>query len=152
IGLWRGPALADLANEPVAQTAILRLEELRLLAVEERVDAELALGRHDRLVAGGRSLAAGHPHRARLWGRPLLALSPARRQAEALDAYRAGRRAMLDQLGIEPTPALQGLQAAILRQDAALDAPDLARPERPAPARRTLAAVAMHDRELAPLT
>ena len=151
LALWRGPALADLANEPVARTAILRLDELRLLTIEERIDAELALGRHDRLVAEIRSLVAEHPHRERLWGQLMLALYRAGRQAEALEAFRVGRRALLDELGIEPTPALQGLQAAILRQDATLEAPDAVRPEPQQRSRRTLAAIALEDHDLAPL-
>ncbi len=151
LALWRGSALADLADEPLAQTAILRLDELRLLAVEERIDAELALGRHDRLVAEVRSLVAENAHRERLWGQLMVALYRAGRQGEALDAYRAGRRALLDQLGIEPTPALQGLQAAILRQDAGLEAPEVRRPEAAERDRRTLAAIALQEHELAPL-
>jgi DNA-binding SARP family transcriptional activator len=152
IGLWRGPALADLASEPLAHTAILRLEELRLLAIEERIDAELALGGHERLAAELRALAVEHPHRERLWGQLMTALYRAGRQGEALETFQTARRELLDELGIEPTSALQALQAAILRQDAALDAPTSApAPTHNEPPRPTVAAVALEDRQLAPL-
>jgi DNA-binding SARP family transcriptional activator len=151
LALWRGPALADLADEPLAHTAILRLDELRLLAVEERVDAELALGRHDHLVPELRSLVAEHAHRERLWGQLMVALYRSGRQPDALEAFRAGRRALLDELGIDPTPALQALQAAILRQDPSLDAPQAVPLQTAEEPRRTLVAIALEDADLAPL-
>ena len=115
--LWRGPALADVAYESFAQAAIARLEEIRLAAVELRIDADLALGRHDELVGELEALVAEHPLRERLRGYLMTALYRSGRQAEALDAYREARRTLVDELGIEPSPALQELERAILRQD-----------------------------------
>ena len=128
LGLWRGPALADLAYEDFAQDEIGRLEELRLAALEERIDADLALGRHADLVAELTGLVGEHPLRERLRSQLMLALYRSGRQAEALEAYQAGRRALLDERGLEPGPALRELEAAILRQDPALGAPTKPRP------------------------
>ncbi len=122
LALWRGPPLADLANESSAQTEIARLEELRLTALEERVDADLALGLQGDLVGELESLVARHPLRERLRAQLMLALYRAGRQAEALEVYQATRRALVDELGIEPSPALQRLEKAILLQDPALEA------------------------------
>ena len=119
--LWRGPALADFAYERFAQPAIARLEELRLAALELRVDADLALGRHDELVGELENLVAEHPLRERVRGQLMLALYRSGRQAEALATYREGRSVLVDQLGIEPGPALHELEQAILRHDPALD-------------------------------
>jgi DNA-binding SARP family transcriptional activator len=121
LGLWRGPALADFAYEPFAQAAIVRLGELRLTAVEERIEADFALGRHVRLVAELETLVGEHPLRERLHGQLMLALYRSGRQADALAAYREARRALVEELGLEPTPALQALERAVLRQDPALD-------------------------------
>jgi DNA-binding SARP family transcriptional activator len=121
LSLWRGPALADFAYESFAQTAIARLEELRLVAVELRIDADLVLGRHDELVGELEGLIAEHPLRERLRKSLMTALYRSGRQAEALDAYQDARRALVDELGIDPSSALQELERAILRQDAALD-------------------------------
>ena len=121
LSLWRGPALADFAYESFAQAAIARLEEIRLAAVELRIDADLALGRHDELVGELEALVAEHPLRERLRGYLMTALYRSGRQAEALDAYQDARRALVDELGIEPSPALQELERAILRQDPSLD-------------------------------
>jgi DNA-binding SARP family transcriptional activator len=121
LSLWRGPALADFAYESFAQAAIGRLEEIRLAAVELRIDADLALGRHNELVGELEALVGEQPLRERLRGYLMTALYRAGRQAEALDAYSDARRALVDELGIEPGPALQGLERAILRQDPALD-------------------------------
>jgi DNA-binding SARP family transcriptional activator len=121
LSLWRGPALADFAYEDFAQAAIARLGEIRLAAVELRVDADLALGRHHELVAELEALAAEHPLRERLRRQLMTALYRSGRQAEALDAYQDARRALVDELGIEPSPALHELERAILRQDASLD-------------------------------
>jgi DNA-binding SARP family transcriptional activator len=118
--LWRGPALADFAYESFAQAAIARLEEIRLAAVELRIGADLALGRHDELVGELEGLVAEHPHRERLRMDLMTALYRSSRQAEALEAYQDARRALVDGLGIEPSTALQGLERAILRQDPAL--------------------------------
>jgi DNA-binding SARP family transcriptional activator len=121
LSLWRGPALADFAYESFAQAAIARLEEIRLAALELRIDADLALGRHDELVGELEALVAEQPLRERLRRHLMTALYRSGRQAEALDAYQAARRALVDELGIDPSPALQELERAILRQDPALD-------------------------------
>ncbi len=118
--LWRGPALADLANAPSAQPEIIRLEELRLGALEQRIEAELALGRHAELVAELEMLVQAHPLRERLRAALMRALYGSGRQAEALEVYRHTRRLLVDELGIEPSPALHGLEQAILRQDPTL--------------------------------
>ena len=123
LALWRGPALADFAYESFAQAAIGRLEELRLAAVELRIDADLALGRHDELVGELEALVAEHPLRERLRRSLMTALYRSGRQAEALEAYRDARRALVDELGIEPSPALEELERLVLRQDPALDVP-----------------------------
>jgi DNA-binding SARP family transcriptional activator len=121
LALWRGPALADFAYEEFAQAEAARLEELRLAALEQRVDADLALGRHAELVGELGQLVAQNPLRERLRGQLMLALHRSGRQAEALDVYQATRRALVEELGIEPSPALQELEKAMLRQDPALD-------------------------------
>ena len=118
--LWRGPALADVAYEPFAQHEALRLEELRLVAKEELIDAELELGGHDAVIGEIESLVTQNPLRERLRAQQLLALYRAGRQAEALGAYQEARRALLDELGIEPGPALQQLHQSILRQERGL--------------------------------
>jgi DNA-binding SARP family transcriptional activator len=130
LALWRGPALADFAYEPFAQAAIGRLEEVHLLAVEMRIDADLALGRHAALIAELDSMAAQHPLRERLRGQLILALYRSGRQAEALAAYQAARHVLVDELGIEPSSALQELERAILRQDPALELAQATAPER----------------------
>jgi DNA-binding SARP family transcriptional activator len=121
LGLWRGPPLADFAYEEFAQAEAARLEELRLAALEQRIDADLALGRHAELVGELEQLIVQHPLRERLRGQLMLALYRSGRQAEALETYQAMRRALVDELGIEPGPALQELEKAMLRQDRALD-------------------------------
>ena len=121
LSLWRGPGLADFAYESFARAAIVRLEEIRLVAVELRIDADLALGRHDQLIAELEALIAEHPLRERLRRDLMTALYRSGRQAEALDAYQVARRALVDELGIEPSPVLQELERAILRQDPSLD-------------------------------
>jgi DNA-binding SARP family transcriptional activator len=128
LSLWRGPALADFAYENFAQAAIARLEEIRLAAVELRIGADLALGRHGELVGELEALVAEHPLRERPRMYLMTALYRSGRQAEALDAYKDARRALVDELGIEPSAALQELEQAILRQDPSLD------DEAPAPA------------------
>ena len=121
LGLWRGPPLADFAFESFAMTEIRRLEELRLQVLEERIEADLELGLGAELVAELESLVAEHPLRERLRGQLMLALYRAGRQAEALQAYHDGRRALVDELGIEPGPALQQLYRSILRQEGTLE-------------------------------
>jgi DNA-binding SARP family transcriptional activator len=115
--LWRGPALADFTYEPFAQAPILRLDELRLAALEDRIEADLVLGRHGEVVGELEALVAEHPLRERLRGQLMLALYRSGRQAEALAGYQEARRVLVDELGIEPTQALQDLERAILRQD-----------------------------------
>ena len=121
--LWRGPALAELVEEEFARLEAPRLEELRIAAQEERLDAELALGRHATLVAELEQLVATHPLRERLRGQLMLALYRCGRQAEALEVYRAARLALADELGLDPTPELQELERRILRQDPDLNLP-----------------------------
>jgi DNA-binding SARP family transcriptional activator len=121
LALWRGPALADFAYESFAQAAIARLEELRLHTLELRIDAQLALGLHGRAVSELEGLVAAHPLRERLRGQLMLALYRDGRQAEALDVYRTTREQFLEELGIEPGPALRDLERAILRHDPSLD-------------------------------
>jgi predicted ATPase/DNA-binding SARP family transcriptional activator len=120
LGLWRGPAFEDVRYESFAQTEIGQLEELRLAALEDRIESDLALGRHGELVPELEALVAEHGSRERLCGQLMLALYRSDRQAEALEVFQRARHAMRDELGIEPGPALQGLQRAILEQDAAL--------------------------------
>jgi class 3 adenylate cyclase len=134
LDLWRGPPLADFLYEPFAQREIARLEELRLAALEERFEADLGLGRHAALVGELEALLAAQPSRERLRAQLMLALYRSGRQAEALDCYQAGRRAAVEELGIEPMRELRDLEAAILRQDPALDLV-VAEPEPPARAR-----------------
>jgi DNA-binding GntR family transcriptional regulator len=120
LDLWRGPALAEFA-EPFARVEGAHLEELRLGCLEDRIDADLEIGRHGDVVAELESLAARHPLRERLHRQLILALYRAERQAEALDAYERFRHALDDQLGIEPSPALKRLQRQILNQDPSLE-------------------------------
>jgi DNA-binding SARP family transcriptional activator/tetratricopeptide (TPR) repeat protein len=126
LALWRGPPLADLAYESFAQAEIGRLEEQRAATLEGRVEAELALGRHADLIGELESLVARHPLRERLRGQLMLALYRSGRQAEALEVYRDTRRALVEELGIEPSRELQELERQILGQDASLEAPPLA--------------------------
>lgn len=128
LALWRGPPLADLAFETFAQTEIRRLEEVRLDAVEERIDADLELGEGPVLVAELEALVEQYPLRERLRGGLMLALYRSGRQAEALDAYHEARRALSDELGIDPSPALQQVYASILRQESVLSPTRLPRP------------------------
>ena len=121
LGLWRGPPLSDFTYEAFAQGEIARLEEARVAALEERIDADLALGRHDRLVPELELVAREHPLRERLCAQRMLALYRAGRQAEALQAYRDSRRILIDQLGIEPGRELRVLHQAIVEQDQRLD-------------------------------
>ena len=123
LGLWRGPPLSDFTYEAFAQGEIARLEAARLAALEARIDADLALGRHDRLVPELEFLAREHPLRERLCAQRMLALYRAGRQAEALQAYRDSRRILIDQLGVEPGRELRELHQAIVEQDQRLDLP-----------------------------
>jgi DNA-binding SARP family transcriptional activator len=125
-GLWRGPALADFFDAPFAQLEIARLEELRVSALEDRLDTDLALERHAEIVIELEKLAAEHPFRERLWGQLMVALYRCDRQAEALRVYQDLRRHLGEELGIEPSTDLRQLEERILLQDAALQLPPAA--------------------------
>jgi DNA-binding SARP family transcriptional activator len=149
LALWRGPPLADFAYESFAQPAIARLEELRVHALELRIEVQLDLGLHARVIVELEDLVAAHPFRERLRAQLMLALYRDGRQAEALDVYRRTRTEFVAELGIEPGPMLQQLEQAILRQDPSLDRP-LAAPERsilvaPQDARRIAELVAVAE-------
>ena len=117
LALWRGPALADLRDERFLHSVASRLEELRLIVAERRLEAELERGRHADVLADVRALAAEHPLRERGHGLLMLGLYRCGRQAEALEVYRAARETLVEELGISPGPALRELEARILRQD-----------------------------------
>ena len=122
--IWRGPALADVRNEPFAQPEIARLEDLRLACVYDRIEADLVLGRHDTVVGELEALVAEHPLHERLRGQLMVALYQSGRQADALTAYRDARRTLVVELGIEPSPSLSDLALAILRHTRAVPAAD----------------------------
>jgi DNA-binding SARP family transcriptional activator/class 3 adenylate cyclase/tetratricopeptide (TPR) repeat protein len=126
LALWRGPALADFSYDAFAQAEIDRLESLRMSAVDDRIRAELDLGRHAALVPELEALVARHPLREDLRGHLVLALYRSGRQAEALSAYADARRVLDEELGIDPSPALRALETGILRQDPALSPPEVA--------------------------
>jgi DNA-binding SARP family transcriptional activator/ABC-type branched-subunit amino acid transport system substrate-binding protein/streptogramin lyase len=119
----RGPALAEFAFEPFAQAPIAELSELPMALLEDRVDADLALGRHAALVGELEAMVAAEPLRERRRRQLMLALYRCGRQSEALQVYRDARRLLIDELGIEPTRELRDLERAVLQQDKALDAP-----------------------------
>jgi predicted ATPase/DNA-binding SARP family transcriptional activator len=121
LALWRGAPLADLSWEPFAQSEIVRLEELRLAALEERIEADLALGRHGQLVAELERLVAEQPMRERFRAQLMLALYRSGRQADALAVYQRARRTFVDELGIEPSESLRRLERAILAHDPSLN-------------------------------
>ncbi|HEY2937819.1 MAG TPA: BTAD domain-containing putative transcriptional regulator [Gaiellaceae bacterium] len=121
LALWRGSPLADLAFEGFAGPEILRLEEFALTVLEERIQADLDAGRHTELVGELSGVLRENPLREGLYAKLMLALYRSRRQAEALDVYQAARRALVDGLGLEPSPELQQLHGRILRQEAGLD-------------------------------
>jgi WD40 repeat protein/DNA-binding SARP family transcriptional activator/energy-coupling factor transporter ATP-binding protein EcfA2 len=133
LGLWRGPALGDVALLGRGQGALAQLEERRLAALEERIQADLALGRHRELVGELEGLVAEYPLRERLWAQLMLALYRSGRQADALAAFQRARDKLVEELGIEPGAELRALEAQVLAQDARLAAPRLALPELPAP-------------------
>jgi class 3 adenylate cyclase len=146
LALWRGPALADFAYEQFAQSEIARLEELRLSALEERVAADLELGRHAQLVGELEALVAEHPLLQRLRGQLMLALYRSGRHAEALEAYRDGRRALREELGLDPSEDLRKLERAILEQDPSLAGEPAAAPAAaPAPTVRKVVTVLFAD-------
>jgi DNA-binding SARP family transcriptional activator len=133
LALFRGSPLADFSLEPFAQAEIERVEELRVAALEERLRADLALGRDAELVGEIEALAREHPLRERLRELLMLALYRAGRQAEALEVYQETMRVLADDLGIDPGPDLQRLHERILQHDPALDAQPIA------PTQRTVA-------------
>ena len=144
LALWRGEALADFVYEPFARADAIRLEELRLTTIEERVEADLALGRHHDLVPEVRRLLDEQPLRERLWGQLMLALYRCGRQTEALQAYGELRSVLLEEYGIDPSPALRRLEDDVLHQRPELQAP--AAPPRAAAAVRAAPAPAAADR------
>jgi DNA-binding SARP family transcriptional activator len=115
--LWRGPALADVADAAFAQPEITRLADVRLACVSDRIDADLACGRHAEALDELEALVREHPLRERLRGQQMLALHRAGRHAEALEAYRDAHEALVDGLGIEPSPDLRALESAIARHE-----------------------------------
>jgi DNA-binding SARP family transcriptional activator len=121
LALWRGAPLSDFSYDRFAEDEIKRLEELHIAAIEDRIDADLALGRHVELVPELEALVSKHPLRERLRAQLMLALYRTGRQAEALEAYRAARQTLLTELGIEPSRALHDLERAILEHDIALE-------------------------------
>jgi predicted ATPase/DNA-binding SARP family transcriptional activator/Tfp pilus assembly protein PilF len=124
LAVWRGLALADLPEETRRAAEAERLEELRFTALELRHDAELACGRHDAVVAELEALTAEHPYRERFLQQRMLALYRCGRQADALEVYRDAREVLAEDLGLDPSPTLQELERAILRQDPSLAAPE----------------------------
>ena len=148
LALWRGPALADLRYDSFAQGEIARLEELRIAALEDRIEAELGLGRQEQLIGELESLVAEHPTRERLRTLLMLALYRAGRQADALEAYRQARETLLEELGLEPGPELRDLEQAILRQDEALSRRPLPESNIPVP----VSSLVGRQRELAEIT
>jgi YVTN family beta-propeller protein len=131
LALWRGAPFADLGDEPFARAEIARLEELRVGVTEDRIEADLALGRHADVVAEIEAVMSAHPLRERLHQQLMIALYRCGRQAEALAVYQSARRTLVAELGIEPGRGLRGLQRAILQQDASLDPPPRAGPSPP---------------------
>jgi DNA-binding SARP family transcriptional activator/tetratricopeptide (TPR) repeat protein len=149
LSVWRGPPLADCAHLRFAQPEIARLEDLRLACVEERIEQDLQARRHTELTGELEALVAEHPLRERLRGQLMLALYRSGRQADALDAYQAARRALVDELGIEPSHELRELHQRILNQDAGLD---LGRPRATEAGSEAGAAFVGREPELAELT
>ena len=138
LGLWRGPPLAEFAYDPFAQGEIARLEEQRLGALEDRIDANLALGEDAALVGELDALVREFPLRERLRAQLMLALYRSGRQAESLAMYRDARETLVAELGLEPGRSLQELEQAILRQDPQLGASVRRAPRPPAPRRPAL--------------
>jgi DNA-binding SARP family transcriptional activator len=135
LGLWSGSALANLPLSIAVHTESVRLEEARLVVLEERLEVDLRLGRHAQLVGELEALVAAHPDRECLRRQLMLALYRSGRKAQALTVYRNTRKLLVEELGLEPSPALQQLERAILRADPALEPPPPAgeMPERPPP-------------------
>jgi class 3 adenylate cyclase/DNA-binding winged helix-turn-helix (wHTH) protein len=136
LSLWRGPPFADVALLEFTQSEIRRLEELRLVALMARIDADLASGAADELIGELESLVAANPLQERLRGQLMLALYRAGRQVDALEVYRRTSSELSAELGLEPGRELRGLESAILNQDPSLDSPSPATddsPSEPAP-------------------
>ena len=146
LDLWRGEPLADLADDATSQAEIQRLEAARLAALELRIEADLALGRHSELVPELEALVHEHPLHERLSGALMQALYGAGRQADALEVYRTTRQTFVAELGIEPSPALRELEQAILRQD-----PELAPPRPRSSALRSIVVLAGDEHRLGDL-
>ena len=138
LALWRDTPLGEFDAEPFAAVAADQLEERRLAALEERIDADLALGRHAEVVSELDALVLEHPYRERFRGQLMVALYRSGRQADALAAYRDAREASATGLGLEPGPELKALERAVLEQDPSLDPPPRIEPDRttPSPLRR----------------
>jgi DNA-binding SARP family transcriptional activator len=142
LALWRGAGLADFRYESWAQAPIARLEELHLVALEKRIDADLALGRHAEVAGELEALVGEHSLRERPRAQLMLALYRGGRQAEALETYQAARRTLVEELGIEPGQGLHELERAILRHDPSLELESPASPE------RSILVVALDERNL----
>jgi len=123
LALWRGAPLSDVSQEWFAQGEITRLEELRLGVIEDRIEADLALGRHGDLVGELQALVDAHPLRERLYQQLMIALYRCGRQVEALAVYRSARRTLVQELGIEPSPGLRRVERSILEHDVSLEPP-----------------------------
>jgi predicted ATPase/DNA-binding SARP family transcriptional activator len=121
LSLWRGPALADFSDAPFAQAEAARLEELRLATMQQRIWADLELGRHSELVDELENLVSLHPLREAFWEQLMVALYGAGRQADALRVFQTARTTLAEELGLEPGPALRRAEERILAQDPALD-------------------------------
>jgi predicted ATPase len=121
LSLWRGPALADFSDAPFAQAEAARLEELRLATMQQRIWADLELGRHSELVDELETLVLLHPLREVFWEQLMFALYGAGRQADALRVFQTARTALAEELGLEPGPALRRAEERILAQDPTLD-------------------------------
>ena len=146
LALWRGPPLSDFTYLRFAQAEIARLEELRLTCLEERLEADLTRGRHADVAGELEALVREHPLRERLREQLMLALYRSGRQAEALEAYQGARRALTEELGIEPGRELRKLEQEILRQDHALDLSSVVAKRAPEPSRGVFVG---RERELA---
>jgi DNA-binding SARP family transcriptional activator len=142
LALWRGPPLTDFEHEPFAQGEAARLEEERLAALEDRIEADLASGNHAALVGELESLGRQHPLRERLHEQQMLALYRSGRQVDALERYQQTRRELVEQLGIEPGPALRELERAILAHDPALQRHSSGSPRMGGLSRRSALAIA----------
>jgi ABC-2 type transport system ATP-binding protein len=144
LDMWHGPPLADIASPPVTDQLCRGLEEARLAALEEWLETELRRGRHAEIIDELTEFVAQYPYRQRMLAQLMLALYRAGRAPDAISAYRHARGRLVDELGLDPEPALQRLEVAILSADPALDpgeviADEPLRPPRPFPARTTSA-------------